>query len=116
MAANWDAQGRPPTLLLEGHGLIALRCWSWSEGARIDGMSEVLQAFLHETSAAQPEGWLEACLSDRGTCGVCGERYKLENLKLCTHCSRTYCYRCASERSMAINGNPACACGGELVG
>lgn len=116
LAVDWDAQGRPSSLLPEGCRLLALRCWSWSEGAKRDGMSEVLKAFLRESNAAQPEDWIDDFLSRREVCGGCGEYYKLENLKLCTHCSRRFCYRCAAEAGNSPNGNPACPCGGELVG
>jgi len=116
LATEWHTRGRPATLLLAGYDLIALRCWSYSAGAKVDGMSALLLAFIQASDAAQRDDWLDDYLSDREACRSCGERYRFENLMLCTHCSRTYCHRCASERSPAANGNIACSCGGELVG
>lgn len=116
LAARWDGQQRPGNLLLSGYDLIALRCWSWSDGGKADGMSDALRAFIKASNAAQHEDWLDDYMSDRETCGVCGESYKFENLSLCTGCARRYCYRCAGQCATAKNGNQACHCGGEVVG
>lgn len=116
LAADWDLRGRPPSLLLEGCRLLALRCWAWSEGGKKDGMSEILMAFLRESKAAEPEDRADDWLYKREACCECGEYYKLENLKLCTNCALRFCYRCASRAPSLPNGNPGCRCGGELVG
>lgn len=116
LATEWNARGRPSSLLLEGRLLIGLRCWSWSQGAKNEGISEALKVYLHECEAAQPKDWIDAFLIKRERCRLCGEGYKLENIMLCTHCSGTICYRCAGEATKAANGNPECPCGGELVG
>jgi hypothetical protein len=116
LAHEWDANGRPASGLLEGYDLIALQCWTYSAGGKSDGASDTLRQFEKTSADAQPDGWIDAYLSERETCRACGESYRFENVRLCTHCSRTYCYRCASERPAAPNGNCACVCGGELVG
>ena len=116
LANRWNEQGRPAELLLDGYALIALRCWSWSEGGKREGMSELLQAFLRASEDVLPEDWIDDYLYNRETCRICGETYKLENMKLCTQCSRTCCYRCSAQAEKALDGNPVCPCGGELVG
>ena len=116
LAAQWNAKGRPKSMLVEGYSLIALRCWTYSQGAKADGMSEVLQAFVRASEKAQPEDWLDAYFSERETCDRCGESYRFENVLLCTQCSRTYCHKCMSGGPRSTNGNVACSCGGELVG
>jgi len=116
LAHEWDANGRPASRLLEGYALIALQCWTHSTGGKSDGASETLRQFEKASAAAQRDGWIDDYLSERESCRVCGERYRFENVRLCTHCSGTYCYRCAAERPSAPNGNNTCGCGGELVG
>jgi hypothetical protein len=116
LAKEWDASGRPASLLIAGYSLIALQCWTRSSGGQSEGVSDTLRQFANASDAAQPEGWIDNYLSDRESCRLCGESYRFENVRLCTHCSRTYCYRCAAEQPLAPNGNNACPCGGELVG
>jgi hypothetical protein len=116
LAKEWHAQARLEPLLLSGYDLIRLRCWSYSAGAKSEGVSATLRDFVRESNAAQPEDWLDDYLYDRETCSTCGEGYRLENMRLCTHCSRMYCYRCPPKPAKAPNGNDACPCGGELVG
>lgn len=116
LAEQWDAGGRPAALLLQGYSLIALQCWIGSGGGKAEGVSETLRQFAKAADAAQPDGWIDHYLSDRESCHGCGERYRFENVQLCTHCSRTYCYRCAANQPLGANGNSTCACGGELVG
>jgi hypothetical protein len=116
LAAEWSATGRPASLLPCGQRLLALRCWSHSRGGKTDGMSDDLRAFMEASERAQPEGWFDDCLSERASCDRCGETFRMENLMVCTHCSRTRCYRCASDTERLANGNLGCGCGGELVG
>jgi hypothetical protein len=116
VAAGWDAAGRPAAMLVRGYSLIAQRCWSWSPGAKVDGVSATLKAFIAASQDALPEDWIDAYFDDRESCARCGESYRFENIRLCTHCHRTVCHRCGSTMQTAPNGNTACACGGELVG
>jgi hypothetical protein len=77
--------------LLNGYSLIALRCWSYSAGAKSEGTSPLLQELLHASVAAQRSNWLDAYFSEPETCRGCGESYRFESVSLCTACSRTYC-------------------------
>lgn len=116
-AEQWNASGQPASALWGGYSLIALRCWSYSDGAKAEGFSETLQAFIRASEQAQNKNWLDAYFDDRESCRGCGESFRFENVSLCTACSRTYCYRCKGEGGLAANGNSACPCGnGELVG
>lgn len=114
LAESWAARDRPAAVLLQGTRLMVLQCWCHSAGAKKEGVSDRLREFLQAGVAAQPAGWLDELLDDRGFCSNCGERYRLENLGVCTACLSTYCHRC--ETGVAANGNKACTCGGEIVG
>lgn len=117
LARAWLAAGRPAQRLLDGYDLIALRCWSWSRGAKAEGVGAEIEAFRRACEAAQPDNWLDAYLSERETCAGCGESWRFENVGLCTHCHRRWCYRCGANHPAAANGNPGCSCGqGEVVG
>jgi hypothetical protein len=115
-AARWDEAGRPGDRLLRGWRLLALYCWSTSPGGKHDGMSPVLREFLRVSERVEGDDWLDQMLDGRDACARCGETYHIENLKVCTRCHATVCYRCAAAGPTAANGNPACRCGGELVG
>jgi hypothetical protein len=115
-AGRWDRAGRPADLLLSDWSLMALRCWSWSEGGKQEGVSEILGAFMAASEAASPASWLDDLMSERDTCIDCGAGYRVENLAVCTACRDCYCYRCAAAAGRAGNGNPQCRCGGEIVG
>jgi hypothetical protein len=116
LAHEWHANGRPSTLLVEGYALIALRCWTCSDGARVDGVSDTVRDFVRASEEALPGDWLDTCWSERESCGRCGETYRLENIMLCTDCAGTYCHKCGSGQPRAANGNYSCICSGELVG
>ena len=116
LAREWTNSGRPAARLLGGYSLIALQCWMHSLGGKSDGASETLKEYAKASNAAQRVDWIDAYLADRESCRECGESYRFENVRLCTHCSNTYCYRCAADRPVAPNGNYTCSCGGELVG
>lgn len=49
-------------------------------------------------------GW-GAMLRERAACESCGDRYRLENIGLCTGCMRYTCYTCGAHGS----------CVGEIV-
>ncbi|MEO8754404.1 MAG: hypothetical protein ABI624_17170 [Casimicrobiaceae bacterium] len=102
--------------MVEGYDLIAVRCWAYSDGAKAEGVSDNLRAFIRACEAALRDDWLDAYLSDRESCRECGESYRFENVSLCTNCSRKLCYKCVGAVPRAPNGNPACQCGGEFVG
>jgi hypothetical protein len=116
VAAVWDAVGRSDALLISGWKLLGLRCWCHSPGGKREGVSPTLADFLAASVQGESTDWVEDLLGDRESCRRCGEVYRVENLQLCTACMDTTCYRCASVGPLAANGNPACPCGGELVG
>ena len=117
IAEQWDKDGRPVSALKDGYSLLALRCWTYSQGAKAEGISDVIQAFVRASEDAQKDDWLDAYLSDRESCRGCGESYRFENVSICTACRSMYCYRCSGNYGRAPNGNPACQCGkGEVVG
>lgn len=117
LARQWDENGRQEQDLRQDYGLIAMRCWAWSAGGKAEGPSELLRDYIKASEAVQRVDWLDAYFSEPEHCRQCGERYRFENVAVCTACSGTYCYRCAGGFAKAPNGNTACPCGnGELVG
>ncbi len=116
-ATRWEAAGRRPSLLLRGLDLVALRCWiSNTEGKR-PAISDTLSAYSAACDAAQPEGWYDALLAERDECRHCHQRYRVENLAICTLCTRTYCHFCLNERPRAETGQAICFCSeGEMAG
>ena len=119
-AARWEASGRAPAALLTSEWqLLTLRCWLYSEGAKAQSISPLLAEFAHESFAAieaRAPDWYEALLRERDHCSGCGERYRVENLSVCTKCLNTYCFRCDAFTPLAPNGNRLHSCGGEIVG
>ncbi|WPB55841.1 hypothetical protein [Xylophilus sp. GOD-11R] len=116
-AVQWRDADRAPSLLASGRRLIALRAWLASAGARSAIIGESLREYRLASEAAQEAGWLDAWFSEPEYCVRCGERYRFENIALCTACSRCFCHSCAGRQAKAANGNPSCDCGvGELVG
>ncbi|MFV9504092.1 MAG: hypothetical protein AB4911_05945 [Oscillochloridaceae bacterium umkhey_bin13] len=113
-ANTWEQHGRPVSELLKGWTLMVASCWSYSPGARNEPPNELAQAFLAASRNANP-GYDEI-YNERDTCRGCGERYRIENLGICTRCSALWCYRCQPGDGQHPNGNSACACGGEVVG
>ncbi len=115
-ASAWEAAGRPLSALLTGYALIRLRSWTFSEGAKVDGVSDTLRAFVKASEAALRKDWMDPYFDDRESCSTCGESYRFENVSQCTGCSRMRCFRCKGDLARALNGNLACPCGGEIVG
>jgi serine/threonine protein kinase/Tfp pilus assembly protein PilF len=110
-AQRWDQAGRPEAALLAGMDNLRASCWIASPGGRKTPLSELGAAFV---AASRFRGSVN--LSQRSHCSSCGERYKLENLGICTACDDKYCYRCTPAGGTHANGNQACGCGGEVVG
>ena len=69
-AEQWDRDGRPASALKGGYSLIALRCWTYSEGAKAEGVSDLIRAFVRASEDAQERDWLDAYLSDRESCNI----------------------------------------------
>jgi hypothetical protein len=123
-AERWDTIGRPADRLETfSLRLIAMRVWFYSDGCSqeckkkqlSDTFLDYLNACLEARWEENPT-WYEEALRERTDCDVCGERYMLENLTICTNCLSLYCYRCVPSTPRADNGNVAHTCGGELVG
>lgn len=118
-AQAWHDGGRPRDLLLSGDlELLALRCWFQSDGAEREGRDQVVADFGDACEAAYEERfptWWGMLLRERTHCETCGERYMHENLFICTHCLRLYCFHCI-DKQQAPNGNWQHPCGGEVVG
>lgn len=118
-AQAWDEAGRPSDRLLSGDlELLALLCWLHSKGAEREGRDQVLADFGDACKAVYEEAdphWWGRLLRVRTYCDSCGERYMHENLSVCTHCLRLYCFHC-SDKTEAPNGNWLHYCGGEMVG
>lgn len=105
----WVRDDRDPALLVTGRAFFAVYCWSLNH--RIgDPAAPAHDAELAEFVAASYElnggsaGW-NAMLHGREICSTCHDRYRLENLGICTDCMRYTCYGCGK--------HPRCA--GELV-
>ena len=118
-AEKWQAAGRPDELLCSHDWrLMVMFCWVPSEGALREGVEPVLEEYVRvskSTMDACRPGWYDRLLSTREYCDLCGERYRLENLVVCTKCLRNSCWRCITS-ARAPNGNRLHGCGGELVG
>jgi len=118
-AAEWNAAKRPWTTELEGEELATLMNWVTSQGAERDGVSDLLRTYLEQSKAGYPDlAWYHFFLMSYSHCSSCGWSLRIEDLLLCTHCTRYYCRPCMEARGKkAPNGNFACPDGrGELVG
>lgn len=119
-ARAWAEAGRPtPDDGLWRTALLYL--WVNSQGAKRQGVSARLAEYLAARRAAldaRYPGWYDGLFDERDFCAECGERYRLENLAICTDCGARFCFRHRSGGGPAPNGNDRCArCAmGELVG
>jgi tetratricopeptide (TPR) repeat protein len=111
LAQRWENAGRPEAALLAGMDNLRASCWIASPGGRKTPLSELGAAFVAASRVRSSVN-----LSERRHCSSCDERYKLENLGVCTACGNKYCYRCTPAGGTHANGNQACGCGGEVVG
>ncbi len=107
---------KDPKHLLSGWNLALAVWWCNSKGAKSEGISKMLAAYLEVCREGLPKDWIYAYIDERGNCSFCGESYRIDNMSVCTNCKSTYCWRCVGGRTKHPNGNPACACDGELVG
>ena len=119
LADKWESAGRPAKLLIDvPWSMLALMSWTHSDGAKKEGISEGIARFEYESRRRMDKrfpGWYDDLLFERHHCEGCGERYRMENLSMCTNCQRICCYWC-STGERAANGNRAHSCGGEFVG
>ncbi|GAA4711095.1 hypothetical protein Prum_091900 [Phytohabitans rumicis] len=109
VCAAWLRAGRDGDLLVTDKAFFTVYCWSHNHGIR-DPAGPEYDPELAEYVTASYEalggraGW-NAMLCQRTLCRVCGDRYLLENLGVCTGCMAYTCYRCG----------PHAHCTGELV-
>lgn len=103
-AKIWQENGKQNRDLLHGYDFMAAYCWSFNNEM---SCSNVAREFIQQSYIAQggSAGW-DSFLRGREYCDRCGERYRLENLSICTGCKSTYCYRCSQ----------SCSCDGQVVG
>lgn len=83
---------------------VAGRLWVAHEGADPDGV--VARAVEAYWRAADGDDGYWRLMSQRMSCDICGETYKLENLAVCPNCFGVRCYR--HDRS--------CGCGFPVLG
>jgi hypothetical protein len=121
MARGWEETSfetpADPSRLLAA----TLYLWIQSSGARKEGVSDRLREYtaaLWGVLDKKWPGWYDSQFDDHDYCGVCGERYRWENLSLCTDCGAAYCPSHRHSGGPAPNGNDRCVkCGmGEIVG
>jgi hypothetical protein len=118
-ARLWEETGKLGWSGQNEYAWVKLRCWSWSDGAKREGISERLKRYVAASEAPFKQfgaNWYEDFLQAWDVCGVCGRNDRLEDLSFCTDCDFLHCYRHLTSR--AANGNrkcPRCETG-ELVG
>jgi hypothetical protein len=121
LAQSWEASSvsqPPPSPLL----VARMYLWIHSAGAKQEGVSERLRNMVDALRARleqqNPDWYENQMMEGHDYCRVCGERYRCENLSICTHCSAQFgpCHRTSG--GLAHNGNYRCgSCGvGEIVG
>lgn len=119
-ARAWDEAGRPRLDPGMWH-TATMYLWVHSRGAARQGVSarvtDYLAALRGALDAAYP-GWYDGLFDERSSCAHCGERYRWENLAVCTACGAELCYQHRGAGGAAPNGNDLCVrCGvGEVVG
>lgn len=118
-ALAWDAAGRPTgQLCSDDYPLTALHCWVGRKPADEPPDLALIRAYAEASIAWREQndpGWYDAFLGTRSYCERCGERYRVENLAICTGCLREICHACIDE-PMSGWGRYVHHCGGELVG
>ena len=116
-AKLWMESGQDVSHLAKSWQFFQLYCWVVSPGGKQTEKSPTLEAYIaacHDENGGS-SGW-GSMLRERQYCDRCGERYRLENLSVCTGCGNLTCYRCPPRGGKHENGNRLCSCGGEVVG
>ncbi|RRJ84241.1 hypothetical protein [Aestuariirhabdus litorea] len=116
LAGQWEEEQHPHERLLSGLELVALRCWVGSQPEGTPVLDPLILDWLEAGEANQPEDWFHSQLRERGCCNHCGNRYKLENLAICTCCSITLCPFCVGKTDRQSSRYRRCECGGDWVG
>ncbi|MEU4777193.1 hypothetical protein [Micromonospora sp. NPDC023633] len=101
----WVRDGRGRAFLVTDTAFFAVYCWSLNYKIG-DPTAPTYDAELAEFVAASHElnggsaGW-NAMLNSREICSTCHDRYRLENLGICTGCMRYTCYGCGKHERCA---------------
>ncbi|MDX3537052.1 hypothetical protein PV721_22280 [Streptomyces sp. MB09-01] len=103
LVRQWIRDGRARDQLLTGKAFFAVYSWHLRHRADHDSPGAEFVAASY-ASIGSGDGW-EAMLRERASCDSCGDRYRLENIGLCTGCMRYSCYACGAHAS----------CSGEIV-
>lgn len=93
----WIRDGRGRDHLLTGKAFFAVYSWHLKHGTDHDITWAEFVAASYD-SIGSSGGW-EAMLRERAWCDGCGDRYRLENIGLCTGCMRYTCYACGDHAS-----------------
>src|SRR5262245_23464136 len=119
-AQRWFEAGRPADDTMAELDIVKLNCWIASDGAKGEGVSNTLKAYVKALMAEldrRHPNWLDDLFSDRESCRICGTSWRGENMSLCTYCSETF-PPCHKPTFYLSNGNLECPhCKqGEIVG
>ncbi len=114
--ARWIEQGRGEEGLLEGWEYMRVYCWLHTKTGEPYFAKEDIKAYFKASQEHFGQTGYVHLLHHRAFCQICGTRYRVENIRICTECERCYCYGC--QRSFEHNnyGDPLCPCGGVIVG
>lgn len=93
----WIRDGRGRDHLLTGRAFFAVYSWHLKHWTDHDITWAEFVAASYDAIGSS-NGW-EAMLRDRAACDTCGNRYRLENIGLCTGCMRYTCYACGVHES-----------------
>lgn len=93
----WIRDGRGRDHLLTGKAFFAVYSWHLRHWTDHDIAWAEFVAASYDSIGG--EGGWEAMLREHEVCDGCGDRYRLENIGLCTGCMRYTCYACGSHGS-----------------
>ncbi|WP_371502489.1 hypothetical protein OG871_35640 [Kitasatospora sp. NBC_00374] len=93
----WTRDNRGREHLLTGKAFFAVYSWHLRHRTDHDIARAEFVAASYD-SIGGSDGW-DAMLRERANCGTCGDRYRLENIGLCTGCMRYTCYACGAHAS-----------------
>ncbi|MFJ9211900.1 hypothetical protein [Streptomyces sp. L-9-10] len=99
LAEVWIRDGRGSDHLVTGEAFFAVYSWHLQHWTDHDITWAEYAAAAYDAIGGS-DGW-SAMLRERAFCESCGDRYRLENIGMCTGCMRYTCYSCG--------GHGACA-------
>ncbi|MFG2821530.1 caspase domain-containing protein [Kitasatospora sp. NPDC048365] len=109
VVAAWASRGRGRDWLVSGTAFFALYLWWHDTRHHARGGDDLTRAYVDacHASIGGSHGW-DALLRTRVRCRCHGERWRMENIRICLGCLR---YQC-----LDVDGTQCTACGGHLVG